>query len=90
MCEDCSLGGLRLGELGAHYESNPEFDLDALVERSAEVQKLRKKLVEFKCYFARRRPFIVNYEDWYNNGKFQRCVESTVNELVSKRCVKQQ
>jgi len=67
-------------------------DLDILAERSAEALKLRKTLREFNGYIAANQSFIVNYGDRYRNGETisTAFVESTVNELVSKRFVKQQ
>lgn len=69
-----------------------EFDLESLTSRSPEAQKLLKSLLEFRGYITANRSFIVNYGDRYRNGEIisSAFVESTVNELISKRFVKKQ
>jgi hypothetical protein len=62
------------------------------IEVSDEQGKLRKTLREFEQYIAANRPFIPNYGDRYRNGETisSAFVESTVNQVVSKRFVKKQ
>ncbi|MBF6613037.1 MAG: ISKra4 family transposase [Chloroflexi bacterium] len=69
-----------------------EFDLDVLGEKSREGKKLVKAVWEFDGYIRANRPFIVNYGDRYRNGETisSAFVESTVNEVISKRMVKKQ
>jgi hypothetical protein len=53
---------------------------------------LRKAVDEFRGYIAVNRPFIPNYGDRYRHGETiaTAFVESTVNQVVSRRMVKQQ
>jgi hypothetical protein len=62
------------------------------IEVSDEQGKLLKTLREFEQYIAANRPFIPNYGDRYRNGETisSAFVESTVNQVVSKRFVKKQ
>lgn len=56
------------------------------------VQKLLVKLREFRGYIEANRAFIPNYGDRYRYGEVVSTafVESTVNQVVSKRMVKKQ
>ena len=54
--------------------------------------KLFKKVEEFKTYIFNNQPFITNYGERYRNGEriATGFVESTVNQVISKRMVKKQ
>lgn len=69
-----------------------QWDL-ALTAGDAENRtKLRKQLGEFNGYIQNNREFIPNYGERYRNGEriSTGFVESTVNQVVSKRMVKKQ
>ena len=59
---------------------------------SPEQMKLLKKAEEFHTYIANNQPFIPNYGERYRNGEriATGFVESTVNQVISKRMVKKQ
>jgi|TARA_B110000114_G_C14877193_1_gene311229 hypothetical protein len=63
-------------------------DLDETEAQS----KLLKALYEFEHYIAANKSFIPNYGDRYRNGEriATGFVESTVNQVISKRFVKKQ
>jgi hypothetical protein len=67
------------------------LDLDA-DEPTAKVDKLFKKLEEFETYIGNNAGLIVNYgERWrYGETITTAFVESTINQVVSKRMVKKQ
>jgi hypothetical protein len=67
-----------------------EEDLDMLEEKSASIQKLLQAVREFNGYITANEQYIVNYGDRYRNGEIilTAFVESTVNEVISKRFVK--
>jgi hypothetical protein len=72
-----------------------EMDLDAAVATSREntARKLLKAVEEFHTYIEKNKSFIPNYGERYRNGEriSTGFVESTVNQVVSKRfCKKQQ
>jgi hypothetical protein len=69
-----------------------EEDLDMFKERSASIQKLLQAVREFNGYITANKQYIVNYGDRYRNGETisTAFVESTVNEVNSKRFVKKQ
>lgn len=60
--------------------------------RNASVQKLSKTLEEFQTYIKGNAAFIPNYGERYRNGEriSTGFVESTVNQVISKRMVKKQ
>ena len=64
-------------------------DLDEEVRAS---RKLAKSVAEFQTYITANEPFIPNYGDRYRYGEVisTAFVESTVNQVISKRMVKQQ
>jgi hypothetical protein len=66
-----------------------QMDVEA-IEVSGEQRKLLKALREFQQYFMANKPFIPNYGDRFRNGETISIafVESTVNQVVSKRFVK--
>ena len=69
-----------------------EEDLGMLEEKSASIQKLLQAVREFNGYITANEQYIVNYGDRYRNGEIisTAFVESTVNEVISKRFVKKQ
>jgi hypothetical protein len=72
-----------------------EMDLDTAVAHSSDAtaRKLAKAVEEFHTYIANNKGFIPNYGERYRNGEriSTGFVESTVNQVVSKRfCKKQQ
>jgi hypothetical protein len=72
-----------------------EMDLDAAVATSghATARKLLKAVEEFQTYIANNQDFIPNYGERYRAGEriSTGFVESTVNQVISKRfCMKQQ
>jgi hypothetical protein len=56
------------------------------------IKKLQKAVDEFTGYIAANKPFIPNYGDRYRHGETisTAFAESTVNQVVSRRMVKQQ
>jgi hypothetical protein len=69
-----------------------EWDLDAPTERSERAQKLLKSVGEFHHYIVANQAFIPNYGDRYRHGEriATSFAESTVNQVISKRMVKEQ
>ncbi len=69
-----------------------EEDLDLPGEKNGPVQKMLQALREFNGYITANEDYIVNYGDRYRNGETisTAFVESTVNEVISKRFVKKQ
>ncbi len=69
-----------------------EDDAELLAEKSGAGKKLAKAVREFWGYINANQTFIVNYGDRYRNGETisSAFVESTVNEVVSKRFEKKQ
>jgi hypothetical protein len=72
-----------------------EMDLDAAVATSRDhtARKLLKAVEEFQTYIENNQGFIPNYGERYRNGEriSTGFVESTVNQVISKRfCKKQQ
>ena len=67
-------------------------DLLYMDEITPKQRKLLKKIEEFQTYISNNRPFIVNYGERYRNGEriSTGFVESTVNQVISKRMVKKQ
>lgn len=59
---------------------------------SPSTQKLQQAVHEFHVYITTNQSFLVNYGDRYRNGETisSAFVESTVNEIISKRFVKKQ
>lgn len=68
------------------------FDLDPVSEQTPAVTKLFQTLNAFRGYIAVNRAFIPNYGDRYHYGEVisTAFVESTVNQVISKRFVKKQ
>jgi len=69
-----------------------EEDLDLPEEKNGPLQKMLQALREFNGYIIANENYIVNYGDRYRNGETisTAFVESTVNEVISKRFVKKQ
>ena len=71
-----------------------EMDLDAAVANDghATARKLLKAVEEFHTYIANNKGFIPNYGECYHAGEriSTGVVESTVNQVVSKRFCKRQ
>ncbi len=68
------------------------FDLDLTRRRSAVVAKLCRSVNEFDTYIRNNRQFIPNFGERYRQGETigTAFVESTINQVVSKRFVKRQ
>ena len=68
------------------------MDLEDIELTTESVKKLGKTVGEFRGYIAANQPFIPNYGDRYRHGETisTAFVESTVNQVVSRRMVKQQ
>ncbi len=69
-----------------------EEDLEMLEEKHVSVKKMLQAVREFNGYITVNEHYIVNYGDRYRNGETisTAFVESTVNEVISKRFVKKQ
>ena len=68
------------------------FDLEINRRRSAAVAKLCRSVSEFDTYIRNNRAFIPNFGERYRQGDTisTAFVESTINQVVSKRFVKKQ
>ena len=68
------------------------FDLEINHRRSAAVAKLCRSVSEFDTYIRNNRAFIPNFGERYRQGDTisTAFVESTINQVVSKRFVKKQ
>lgn len=69
-----------------------EEDLDMLEEKNVSIQKMLQAVREFNGYITANENYMVNYDDRYRNGETisTAFIESTVNEVISKRFVKKQ
>ena len=69
-----------------------EEDLDLLEGENVSIQKMLQAVREFNGYITANENYIVNYGDRYRNGEIisTAFVESTANEVISKRFVKKQ
>jgi len=69
-----------------------QWDLELVAGKTENGTKLLKQLREFEGYIQNNREFIPNYGERYRNREriSTAFVESTVNQLVSKRMVKKQ
>jgi hypothetical protein len=69
-----------------------QWELELTAGASENRDKLWKQLREFDGYLQNNREFIPNYGERYRNGEriATGFVESTVNQVVSKRMVKRQ
>ena len=77
-------------EVLGSVESN--LEVEELTSGNATASKLYKAVLEFITYIKNNRRFIPNYGERYRNGEriSTGFVESTVNQVVSKRMVKKQ
>ncbi len=68
------------------------IELSLLQARSVPTRKLADGLAEFEIYIRNNREFIPNFGERYRNGETisTAFVESTINQVVSKRFVKKQ
>ena len=68
------------------------WELEDLDEEVTTSRKLAKTMVEFHSYITANEAFIPNYGDRYRYGEVisTAFVESTVNQVISKRFVKKQ
>ena len=66
------------------------FDLEDICEKVRAAEKLLKILREFDTYIRLNAGFTPNYGDRYRHGEpiSTAFVESTVNQVISKRFVK--
>lgn len=70
-----------------------DFDLEGYEGNEApRVEKVWQAIQDFQHYITVNEPFIPNYGERYRHGEkiSTAFVESTVNEVISKRMVKQQ
>src|SRR5262249_43359113 len=69
-----------------------ECDLESVIHPTERVKKLLKAVSEYHHYLEVNQAFIPNYGDRYRHGETitTAFVESTVNQVVSKRMVKKQ
>lgn len=67
-------------------------DLEMLEGKNASLKRMLQAMREFNGYITANENYIVNYGDRYRNGETisTAFVESTVNEVISKRFVKKQ
>jgi hypothetical protein len=75
-----------------HIVADIEEDLEVLETENPPLQKLLGGIREFKTYLTNNQAFLVNYGDRYRHGETisTAFIESTVNEVISKRFVKKQ
>ena len=71
---------------------NLEFQLDGYGDSDTGSKKLLKKVSEFRGYIEANQTFIVNYGERYRHGETisSAFVESTLNQVISRRFVKKQ
>ena len=68
------------------------FELDVQRRRFASASKLERSVSEFETYIRNNQKFIPNFGERYRQGDVisTAFVESTINQVVSKRFVKRQ
>jgi hypothetical protein len=68
------------------------LDLDLIRDHSAAAEKLARGMTEFEIYIRNNREFIPNFGERYRQGETitTAFVESTINQVVSRRFVKKQ
>ena len=68
------------------------MDLDLIPKRSASAEKLATGVAEFETYIRNNQEFIPNFGERHRQGETisTAFVESTINQVVSKRFVKKQ
>src|SRR5260221_4071023 len=69
-----------------------QMDVDCIEDRTAKLEKLEQGIAEFLAYIQNNRAHIPNYGERYRHDETISTgfVESTVNQVVSKRFVKKQ
>ena len=69
-----------------------EGDVENVEDPTEVIQKLQKGVYELQTYIENNRAYIPNFEERYRNGDTisTAFVESTVNQVISKRFVKKQ
>jgi hypothetical protein len=69
-----------------------QMDLDCIEDRTAKLEKLEQGVADFLAYIQNNRVYIPNYGERYRHNETISTgfVESTVNQVVSKRFVKKQ
>ena len=69
-----------------------EGDIENVEEPTDAIQKLQKGVYELQTYIENNRAYIPNFGERYRNGDTisTAFVESTVNQVISKRFVKKQ
>ena len=79
-------------EMALERLKNLLFDLDRNRRRSPAIAKLLRSVTEFETYIRNNRHFIPNFGERYRQGDTisTAFVESTINQVVSKRFVKKQ
>jgi hypothetical protein len=79
-------------EMALERLENLLFDLDRNRGRSPAIAKLLRSVTEFETYIRNNRHFIPNFGERYRQGDTisTAFVESTINQVVSKRFVKKQ
>jgi hypothetical protein len=72
--------------------ANLMMDLDLIRKRSAPAEKLATGVAEFETYIRNNREFIPNFGERHRQGETisTAFVESTINQVVSRRFVKKQ
>ena len=68
------------------------LDMDLIQPSSSTVKKLGERIAEFNTYIRNNQEYIPNYGERYRNGETisTAFVESTINQVVSRRFVKKQ
>jgi hypothetical protein len=66
--------------------------MDLIQPSSSTVKKLGERIAEFDTYIRNNQEYIPNYGERYRNGETisTAFVESTINQVVSRRFVKKQ
>jgi hypothetical protein len=69
-----------------------QMDVDCIEDRTAKLEKLEQGVADFLAYIQNNRAYIPNYGERYRHNETISTgfVESTVNQVVSKRFVKKQ
>jgi hypothetical protein len=79
-----------VGKLVKRFNTPGQEDLDLPEEKNVPIQKMLHAVRVFNGYITVNENYIVNYGDRYHNGETisTAFIESTVNEVISKRFVK--
>lgn len=87
------LGRLTIRQRPDEFSSFPTvFGALYVDDLTSKQRRFLQKVEEFKTYIAKNQSFITNYGERYRNGEriSTGFVESTVNQVISKRMVKKQ